>query len=85
MHCDNQAVVDICRTGTSKSTELMRLIRSLFFTAAQHNFTLLISHIPGVDNSVADALSRLQFHRFHQLAPEADPEPTPTAATVILH
>ena len=85
VHCDNQAVVDICRTGTSKNTELMRLIRTLFFTAARHNFTLLINHIPGVDNSVADALSRLQFHRFHQLAPEADPEPTPTPVIVISH
>ena len=30
VHCDNQAVVDICRTGTSKNTKLMRLIRTLF-------------------------------------------------------
>ena len=85
VHCDNQTVVDICRTGTLKNTDLMRLICTLFFMAARHNFTLLINHIPGVDNSVADALSRLQFHRFCQLAPEADSEPTPTPAPVILH
>ena len=80
MHCDNHAVVDIWRTGTSRQAALMELVRTLFFTAAQSNFTLLIQHIPGVDNSIADALSRLQFHRFRKLAPEADANPTPIPA-----
>ncbi|XP_060100313.1 cyclic nucleotide-binding domain-containing protein 1-like [Heteronotia binoei] len=32
-------------------------------------------HVPGVNNGVADALSRRQMERFRQLAPEADPQP----------
>ena len=44
----------------------------LFFSGATHNFTILVSHIAGTDNSIADSLSRLQMARFRQLAPAAD-------------
>ena len=56
IHCDNHAVVDIWRFGTSKHRALMHLVQSLFFTAAKHNYTELLKHIPGVDNSIADSL-----------------------------
>ena len=85
VHCVNQAVIDICCTGTSKTTELMQIIHIQCFMAARHKFTLLIKDISGVDNLVADALSRLQYHRFCQLVPETDPEPTPTPGTVLSH
>ena len=85
IHCDNHAVVDVWRSGTTKHKALMRLIRSLFFTAAKHNFTVLLKHIPGVDNSIADSLSRSQLHRFHLLAPGADTHATPTPAVGIFH
>ena len=78
VHCDNHAVVDIWQAGTTKHPALMHLVRTLFLTAATNNFTVLLQHIPGVSNSIADALSRSQFSRFHQLAPEADENPTPT-------
>ena len=78
VHCDNHAVVDVWRTGTCKQAALMQLVRALFFTAAKHNFTLLIQHIEGTSNCIADSLSRLQFHRFRHLAPQADANPTPT-------
>ncbi len=55
----------------------MRLLRDLFYTAATHNFHVNIAHIPGVDNSIADSLSRFQMERFHALAPDADDRPTP--------
>ena len=76
VHCHNQAVVEIWQSGKSKDAALMCLVRTLFFTAAMHNnFTLILQHIQEVDNSIADALSRPQFHRFRSLAPEADDEP----------
>ena len=34
VHCDNHAVVDIWSSGTSRSPELMVLVRRLFFVAA---------------------------------------------------
>ena len=47
VHCDNHAVVDSWRAGTCKQPALVHLIRSLFFTAATHNFTLTLQHIRG--------------------------------------
>lgn len=82
-HCDNQAIVHIWESGLSRSTELMDLVRALFFVAANNNFTVLIRHVPGIDNSIADALSRLQLQRFRHLAPHADPAPTPTPANLM--
>ena len=57
---------------------IMCLLRMLFLTAAQHNFTVTLSHLPGQHNTIADALSRCQFTRFFALAPQADPTPTAT-------
>ena len=50
----------------------MCLVRTLHFIAAINNFPVRISHIQGVDNSIADAFSRGQMLTFHQLAPDAD-------------
>ena len=76
-HCDNQAVVDIWASGTSRDPDIMHLVRSIFFSGATHHFTILVAHIAGTDNSIADSLSRLQIVRFQQLAPAADLTPTP--------
>ena len=76
-HCDNQAVVDIWASNTTKSKEIMPILRKMFFVSASHNFTVKVSHIRGVSNSIADSLSRFQMSRFRALAPAADKEPTP--------
>jgi hypothetical protein len=55
----------------------MTLLRKLFFVAARNNFTVTIRHIPGIRNSIADAISRMQFQRFFSLAPQASKDPTP--------
>lgn len=84
-HCDNQSVVDVWAKGSSRDPLLMHLVRSIFFCAASHQFSVLVSHIRGTDNSIADALSRFQMFRFRQLAPQADLEPTtmpPSAPTL---
>ena len=57
VHCDNQAVVHIWHTGTTKHKALMCLVRALFYVAVSNNFTVLLQHIAGVDNGIADALS----------------------------
>ena len=49
-HCDNLAVVSVWESGLARSSELMRLVRDLFYIAAKHNFHVLIRHIAGVDN-----------------------------------
>ena len=84
-HCDNEAVVQVWQSGRSRCPDLMDLVRALFFVAARNNFHVLIRHIPGVDNSIADALSRLQLSRFHSLAPHASPHPATTPAEPTFH
>ena len=76
-HCDNHAVVDIWRKKTTKDKHLMQLVRSLYFIAARGNFTVSVSHIHGVNNTLPDAVSRRQAENFKALAPLADSEPTP--------
>jgi len=53
----------------------MALVHILFYCAAQNNFNICVQHIPGVDNVIADALSRFQQDRFRRLAPKANLHP----------
>jgi hypothetical protein len=50
----------------------MDLMRHL---TLQHNMYIRAVHIPGKNNDIADAISRSQFQRFRQLAPNADTNP----------
>ena len=53
----------------------MALVRILYFIATRYNFNVMITHIPGTCNLIADALSHFQNCCFHQLAPDAQPFP----------
>ena len=79
-HGDNQAVVDIWRRGSTRDSETMALVRLLYFCAARYDINVVIIHISGVDNCIADSLSRFQLHHFQALAPEAHPSPNPIRA-----
>jgi hypothetical protein len=70
-YCDNQATVNIINKGRSTAPAIMKLMRMLVITAGLHNFAFLAEHLPGVDNSIADSLSRFQMSRFRKLAPHA--------------
>jgi hypothetical protein len=59
-HCDNQAVVAILNKQSSKCKSVMSILRPLILLLLQHNVSFRAVHIPGVDNIVADALSRFQ-------------------------
>ena len=63
-HCDNQAVVDIWKIGTTKSSDIMALVRMLYFCAAKYNIHVVITHIAGVNNTIADVLSCFQLTHF---------------------
>ena len=52
---------------------LAALFRYLFGVEAAGDFRLIFKHVPGVDNPVADAISRGQFAIMRQLWPEANP------------
>ena len=76
-HNDCEPVVSACNKGTSKSPILMRLIRTLHYIAATHQFEFRLVHIAGVTNVLADALSRGEQDHFRSLSPSADPSATP--------
>ena len=79
-YCDNQAIVHAWEGKSSKHPKLMSLMRLLFLTAAQNNFTVKLKHLAGKSNKLADALSiRKLFNRFFlflffflSLAPQAN-------------
>ena len=77
-YCDNEAIVLSWEHRRCKQPHIMALLRTLFLTAAANNYHVLIKHLPGCTNELADALSRKQFHRFFSLAPQADKTPTAT-------
>ena len=76
-HCDNMAVVRIINKQSSRDQASMHLVRSLVEVCLEKNIVFKAQHIPGLNNDIADALSRCQFHRFQKLAPQADREATP--------
>jgi len=74
---DNLVIVDVWKKGTCRDKNIMRLVRHLFFFLAKRNINVLFEHLPGRKNYLADALSRLQVHRYQQLVPDADLYVTP--------
>ena len=72
---DNAAVVAILCARSSKVPVLMHLLRELLLCAARFGFTFTSCHVPGLQNKIADALSRFHWQEFRQLAPEAQPSP----------
>lgn len=75
--CDNLAVTQILNSMTSRSDNIMCLVRHLTMKCLQLNIVLKSSHIAGAQNDICDSLSRQLMQKFRKLAPEADPEPTP--------
>ena len=72
---DNAAVVAIINLGSSKNSVAIQLRRCLGFIAANWNFHMLASHIKGVDNILADALSRDNLSLFRSRYPRANSSP----------
>jgi hypothetical protein len=74
---DNMATVCILNKGRSKCPVIMKLMRRLVLLAGNFSFAFYAEHICGVKNTIADSLSRQQFRRFRQLAPNAAEFPLP--------
>ena len=75
--CDNTAVVQCIKTGICRSKPVLALIRSLYWLCVKYSFLISASHIQGVTNTLADALSRGSLQSFKILAPTASPSATP--------
>ena len=76
-HCDNQAVVHIVNTMSSKSENVMKLVRATTLHCLEFNLAIKGEHVAGSHNLICDSLSRAQVEKFRELAPEADDKPQP--------
>ena len=83
LYTDNEAICYIWRTGTSSSKAIMDLVRAGLLLAAHHNIIILLCHIAGHNNTLADSLSRSQVRRFQSLHPDAAEAPTLAAQSTL--
>ena len=70
------ALVDVINKKTTKDKKLLVLVRSLVLTCLKQNILFKAVHLPGLHNTRADALSRLQVDKFKSLSKDSEPEPT---------
>ena len=75
--CDNLSVVNCVNKGYSKVPIMGDLLRVFMYNSMRYNFLFRAEHVPGVDNKLADLLSRLLPQEFRRRATWADPEPVP--------
>ena len=76
LHTYNIACYQVWRFGVAKDPNRMRFMRPLFSLCASHNINLLLHHIPGHSNVLADLLSRSLVQKFREAHPSAEPLPT---------
>ena len=69
---DNRSVVEIPRSGTSRTPTIMSFVCYLSSLAARHFFSFTAFPVRGKSNPIADSLSRFQFQHFRRLVPHAD-------------
>ena len=78
-YTDNQAVVHIINKQTSKCPILMQIVRPLVLLLLQNNIILRSAHIPGIDNTLCDLISRQKAtpEILHKFGMCAAPVPVP--------
>ena len=76
-HCDNAAVVEIINYQSSKCPRVMDLVRPFVLKCLELNTIVRAQHIKGINNSIADSISRFKMQLFRVLAPNAEAHPMP--------
>ena len=82
-YTDNAAIVDIINRQMSKHQLVMILVSDLVLSSLKHNILFRARHIPGVDNTGADYISRFQVDHFKKISPGADELPTPVPTNLL--
>ena len=62
IYCDNESAVSVINSGRTQDPFMGTCIRELWLEVSRHNFQLRAVHLPGVENRVADFLSRWDLH-----------------------
>ena len=70
-HCDNEGAVAVINAGYSRVPRIMHLLRCLFFIRAHFEISLGAVHVPGFQNTWADAISRDNIQYFLLQVPGA--------------
>ena len=73
--CDNQAVVAVVSSCTSKNSAVLHLLRCLFFFEAHFSCSICATYLPGRENDLADDLSRNRLPSFLQKLPHMPRQP----------
>ncbi|KAJ1109655.1 hypothetical protein NDU88_007015 [Pleurodeles waltl] len=73
---DNQTVVHLVNSQKAKDEKVLKLLRVFLLCCLKFNILFKARHVPGINNDIADALSRFQWQRFRGLAPGADVQKT---------
>ena len=70
-YTDNSMAMWATNKGYSANPTAMQLLKDMAKTAVKHNVRLVVNHLPGTDNDMADAISRLhnagEVKRFRSL------------------
>ena len=61
IHCDNTAVVKVLNSGRARDPTLALIARNIWLICAIFHIQIVVVHIPGHSNVLADLLSRWQF------------------------
>ena len=75
--------LSVISAGSAKDPTLAHLLRCLFFLEARYKFQAVAAHVPGVHNTLADALSRDNMPLFFCLAPQAYRIPSPVPEELV--
>ena len=76
LHTDNEALSFSLNKQSSKEPLVMHILRKIVLIQLSYNIMSRAKHIPGYQNNMSDALSRLKLDQFRFLHPQADARPT---------
>ena len=75
-HSDNEGVVEVLNKQSSPNAIIMRIVRPLVLLLIKYNIMLRSKHVPGMDNTLCDQISRFQvtdpFLANHGMKPEPE-------------
>ena len=56
--CDNSATISLLNSGKAKDIDMQDMLREIVIITATHNIEIFALHVEGVNNRMADVLSR---------------------------
>ncbi len=76
IYCNNKSVCQILQHWNSWSSPVAALLQTLYHLSVKFGCLVSAMHLPGVDNTWADCLSRGWLEKFYAICPAAAPFPT---------